>query len=50
MTEPEFMRLRKAAYERRFYTFTEEELARLSVFVRAAIESAAREVFGDLTR
>ena len=44
-SEHEIMAMRRAAYARRFYTFTEAELARLSAFARAAIESAAREIF-----
>lgn len=44
-TDVEMMEMRRAAYARRFYTFTEAELARLSAFARAAIESAAREIF-----
>lgn len=45
MSEAEFMRLRKAAYGRQFYTFTEAELAKLGTFAEAAIRSAAKEIF-----
>lgn len=45
-SEHEIMAMRKAAYrEREFITFTKDELARLSAFARAAIQSAAREIF-----
>ena len=43
----EIMAMRRAAYQaKRFYTFTEEELAKLPAFSRAAIQSAAKEILG----
>lgn len=44
-SEGEIMAMRRKAYARRFYTFTEAELARLSDFTRLAIQSAAKEIF-----
>lgn len=44
-SEHEIMAMRRAAYARRFYTFTEDELAKLPAFSRLAIQSAAKEIF-----
>ncbi len=46
-TDAELMAMRRRAYrDRQFLTFTPADLARLPAFARAAIESAAREIFG----
>lgn len=44
-SDREIMAMRRAAYARRFYTFTEDELAKLPAFSRLAIQSAAKEIF-----